>query len=776
MRSKRFLAVIASFALIALVAPAGQVAARQKQSHRKVGQDLLIGVDDSALLKAHKAQLAKLRARAIKHNRRITASGGYQKGDRLYWPAWDDTLDFPPYLKKYKLRGTSPHMELWVAAGKAKVADVTTIGTQYPAGDCRNDYPERIKVTNAQVNYFVDQFETNMYPTETALFSTPPNRNGSNADATLIVGKPKKNYGIGANYWKGKGQRIVTLVDNVRDDQFYDMDDSQDLSRIGGFFSTYLNDATDRNVMTIDSWNWIYGTTGTPPNDPVPGDVCASATADPFGYEGTFAHEFQHLLESYADADGEDSWIDEGMAEYAAYATGYVEPSAPMTDSRWHGFIQCFLGNVHQQTEFNPNPHEDCGPENSLTWWGDQDADNEFEILADYGAAFSLQLMLAEEYGEDAITFLHNHPADGLEGLQALLDNESAGVTAREKIHQWALMVLLDGLIDDGATVTGGTAADYQVDSLNMHMDLTREDAYAWPGSPPNGSDYVAARDGSGNFLSAADIDSITFAGDQEFPADPMEWTEDATGDEMGGAALAATDTGPEFDGTIARTVTVPADNATLTFDTKYDTEAEWDFFFVQVSADGGDTWTSLANEHTTSAFADGAYPTVQANVPGLTGTSGGGAPGSPEWVTETFDLSAYAGQEIVISFRYVTDWAFEGLGTWVDNVAVGGTTVSAGDDLEAWETQTQVNADDIEGGFTVQLVSYDASGAMIGQLPVDENFQGSLSGAALDAVIGTSEGTTVVALVMYDEDTEAVLRYAPYTLTVNGVTQPGGR
>jgi hypothetical protein len=31
------------------------------------------------------------------------------------------------------------------------------------------------------------------------------------------------------------------------------------------------------------------------------------------------------------------------------------------------------------------------------------------------------------------------------------------------------------------------------------------------------------------------------------------------------------------------------------------------------------------------------------------------------------------------------------------------------------------------------------------------------------------------VAVVAYDEPTELVQQYAPYTLTVNGVVQPGG-
>ena len=45
----------------------------------------------------------------------------------------------------------------------------------------------------------------------------------------------------------------------------------------------------------------------------------------------------------------------------------------------------------------------------------------------------------------------------------------------------------------------------------------------------------------------------------------------------------------------------MPSDDPTLTFATLYDTEIFWDYAFVQVSTDGGKTYKSLANEHTTS-------------------------------------------------------------------------------------------------------------------------------------------------------------------------------
>jgi hypothetical protein len=768
-------------AAIALMAPTAQVGAKQKQGSNKgrFGTDVRVGVDDSALFKAKALKLAKMKARAL--NRQAGGGArGYKVGDKRWWPAWDDTFDFPVYLKKYKLRAVGPHIEVWVAAGKTR--DGVSKGTWYPEGDCRNDYPDRIKVTNAQVKYFINEFETNMYPVESEIFSVPPARNGEHSDATLIVDHPKKDYGIGKNYYKGKGRRIVTLVDNVRDPHFYDTDDSQDLSRTAGFFSGYLNEATDRNVMTIDSWNWKYGLGENPPTNPVPGNVCESVVGDPFLYEEIFAHEYQHLLEYYADSDGEMSWIDEGMADYAAYATGYTDPSQQVNDADWDGHIQCFLGNIQMQSDSNPNPPEDCGPENSLTWWGDQDEDNEIEILADYGAAFMMQLMLAEEYGQEAITFLHNDAPDGLDALQALLDQFDPGTTSREKIHQWAVMVALDGVIDDGAVVNGGNAQDYQVDALHAYMDWTVEDAYSWPGAPPNGSDYVRARHNNGTFLNASEIDKIEFAGAKEFEPTPTEWVEDTPADWEGGSTLYSTAAPEEFDSAIAREVDVPQGNAVLTFDTKFDTEYQWDFGFVQVSDDGGETWKSLANEMTTSEYADGAYPTVQSNVPGFTGESGVAAaeqasdPEMAEWVSTSFSLAEYAGETVWLSFRYVTDWAFQDSGFWVDNVVVGDTTVSEGDDLGEWSSLTEVNPANVEG-FTVQLVTYtdDHTQAWVGELPLDVNFEGELSGAALDAVIGTSPNTTVLVLVMFDESTEEIFEYAPYELRVNNQLQPGG-
>ncbi|MFX0105829.1 MAG: hypothetical protein ACFE75_10080, partial [Candidatus Hodarchaeota archaeon] len=94
------------------------------------------------------------------------------------------------------------------------------------------------------------------------------------------------------------------------------------------------------------------------------------------------------------------------------------------------------------------------------------------------------------------------------------------------------------------------------------------------------------------------------------------------------------------------------------------DIEDYWDYGFVQVSEDGGETWTSLENMYTTYLHESLAMGTIVANLPGLTGWSG-------DWITMSFDISAYHGQEIMIAFRYMTDSYENYPGWWIKNVVI---------------------------------------------------------------------------------------------------------
>jgi hypothetical protein len=674
----------------------------------------------------------------------------YKIGDTKTWAGLDD-VEGAQYLKDYTLRAVGQNIEVWVASD----TDEVSTGIRFPEGDCRND--ERTQLTDQQLQELIDQYDTNMLPKESAAFSTAPPRDGTKATLPADLDLP-------ADYYKGAGNKVVTLVDNVRDANFYDQSlATGKVTYIAGFFAPLFNQVFDRNVMTIDAYDWIHRTGATPPDEPVEGNLCASKPARPYAYESTFAHEYQHLLESYQDP-AETSWINEGLSMYAEVVTGYATPDIPIDKVGTDAYIQCLLGNSETVTPANPNPRPG-GPENSLTVWGDQG--DESEILCDYGAAFSFMLYLDGRFGDAFLSELHRDKDQGLASVDKLLKAHGVTGGVRPLLHQWAAMIALDAPLEGKAKFYGGNRKDYSTPTLHAAVNWANDDAYATPGAPPNGSDYVRLRNAQGAFVNARDVHRIDFEGAANLPTTPVEWTVDANAPDHAGNPALYSGRGDNFDRAIIHPVTVPATNATLTFDARWDTEAGWDFGFVQVSTDNGATWTSLPATSTTSEHDPGALPTVVANLPGYSGDSAA-------WVPQTADLSAYAGRSVLLSFRYITDPNTGGDGFWVDNVAVGGTVLSDGSSLAGWRSASEVRPTPV-AGYTVQLVGYSSTGrapVFIEAMPLRDNRAVSivapwgLAGRGVDVV---------AAIVTYDEPTEAITAYAPYTLRVNGVVQPGG-
>jgi hypothetical protein len=157
---------------------------------------------------------------------------------------------------------------------------------------------------------------------------------------------------------------------------------------------------------------------------------------------------------------------------------------------------------------------------------------------------------------------------------------------------------------------------------------------------------------------------------------------------------------------------------AALTFKLSHDTEAEWDFVFVEANTDGTD-WTTLPDVNgnttqdtglscpgfpiTTVHPALARYMTYTGPAGGSgdpadctpTGTSGvwngatGNSGGFQDW---NIDLSAYVGKKVELSISYFSDAAVQGLGVFVDDVAVtaGAATVDSTSfegDLGGWVT-----------------------------------------------------------------------------------------
>jgi hypothetical protein len=783
------LAVLAAVSIAVGVAGAAQQSARPAkgigagqstnggiiEASRYLGRNSRVPVEVSGNKFVQMRKLIKQRRhlRALMKKQFRTFGTPAAVGDTRAWLALDDTLGF--YRKQFVLRKLSNNTEIWVAKDVPRILPGgTASGTNFLPGDCRNG--ERTTITNAQVDYLAQQFDDNILPKESVEFSVAPDRTGANETATATFGPTFQGVPIDPT---GAGQRTVVLIDNVRDDNFYDLNNTQGFSYIAGFFSPGLNALFDRNIMTVDAFDWLHRTGANPPHEPVAGNLCTSAPARPFLYEGVFAHEYQHLLESYADPD-EVNWVNEGLSDFAIDVTGYDFPERTVSQIGFDSHLQCFMGNLVTQTDANPNPRGG-GPENSLTRWSDQ---GDGEILCDYGAAFSFMEYLAGQYGTAFMSQLHHASGNGLLGLQQVLANRA---TSQQVVHRWAVAMAIDAVLDGGTALRDGVnPALYQIAAMHAGVNWDNADAYSTPGAPPNGSDYARLRNGSGAYLDAASINSISFEGDRNLPSLPVEWLVDANPFGHAGNAALYSGSGDSLDRAIVKSVAVPSGGSpALTFVSQWNTEVDslggWDYGFVQVSTDGGATYHSIACTDTSSNVNPGAIPTVQSNLPGFNGDSNG-------WRPESCSLAPYAGQTVLVAFRYVTDTNTRGSptgndrgvpdGWWVDDVAVGSTSLSDGSSLAGWQSPTQAHPIPVNG-FTVQLVAYSANSrtppAIIASLPLNSNFRGSLSGGALRGVI-RNQADVVAAIVMYDEPTEALTQYAPYTLRVNGVTQPGGR
>jgi hypothetical protein len=647
------------------------------------------------------------------------------------WIALDD-FNGILYRKDYTLRGVGSHIEAWVANDLA-----------FPAGDCRTQVATSTQITDAQITHLITEFDGNMYPKETATFSTPPDRDGTNA---LLGPDSKGNGGV----YTGGGEKTVALIDNVRDDNFYSFPAAP--TYIAGFFSSQFNELVDRNVMTVDAFDWLHRTTANPPDEPT-ADLCTSRPARPNLYEGTFAHEWQHLLHHYTDPF-ETTWVNEGLSDFAQTLTKYVDATATVFDRGADSHIYCFQGFGIVQTQFNPNPRDCGGPENSLNLWGEG---NPNAVLADYGNAYSLMLYLFDRYGTDIISRLHRDgDLQGLPSLEAALKAEGAS-SLYGVIHDFQSMTLLDKLVGDAkhSVVLGTSKRRVTSKSLRSSVNLANPSANSTPGAAPNGADYIALQDAKGNVLKGRDLRSLVFSGAKQLPPLPLAWTLVNDDPDRPGNSVLFSGNANNTDASAVTSVTVPAADPTLRFLAKYGAEFGFDYGYVSVSTDGGATYTTIPGDKTVDAPLG----------PGLNGTTTGFEP-------HAYDLSAYAGKTVLISIRYVSDGGVNEGGLLVDDITVGGTLVSDGSSLAPFKSLTQVHPIDVHN-WNVRLVGMD-EGKVPVALQVEFNGKDSLSLSRAQLAVA-SPFDKVVAIVAYDEPTEQVQQYAPYTLTVNGVFQPGG-
>jgi len=532
--------------------------------------------------------------------------------------------------------GEYPNMTLRACEGNVEIWVQDYL--LFPEGDPRNEDPYNLAITNEMCEYLADEFNNVIYPTDTTYFGAPEDRDGTNTIFELL-GWPSYTWDWIAT---DNPQRVILKVLNYRDDNYYDPTYPY---YVAGFYSsTYTRVYYKRNMIHIDAWRWWQrlGPEGTQwfPERP---DLTVTR---PYVYDSTVAHEYQHNIHRDWNPDS-PSFMNEGCSMYAEILCGY--------GVSW-SHVNSYL----------------YTPDNSLTVWGDQ---GDINILADYGAATLWAIYLSDHYGGPAILsryVLAGIP--GIEGVDAAL--EYLGYTQRfeDVYHDWRIANLIHtdkvGKVStpqyDYVTIDLGGPEAIPARTYDIKTPLV---------SPRTGTSFgptitILGYNTGVYKIGSYGSDYIKFTRLN----DRLEPILTFDGDDVAGVGWVRTEdklwystmSGALEDISIIGTFDLPGAPVTLTFDTYFDIEKGWDFGFVQVSTDGGITWISLPDEEgrTTYDYDPGAHPDIIANLPGFTGSSDG-------WVTESFDLSDYADMTVMLRFRYMTDWAVQYPGWWVDNIAI---------------------------------------------------------------------------------------------------------
>ena len=537
------------------------------------------------------------------------SSSTYNIMDTKMWLSLDDWNGFYffDFFERWDV-GTSDNTEIWIQ-----------IDRSWPDPDPHEPdraYPE---ITADQVAQLLLEFDSNIYETVTGYFGTPDHHDGA---FSLL-----EAWGyVPPGYYSSPEGKNVILVSNVQDENYY----TDFPYYIAGFYSSTFEGYFDRNIISIDSYQWE--------------ERVGPDGARPYLYEGVIAHEYQHLV--HADHNpGDPSFMNEGCSMFAEYLSGY--------GVAW-GDINSYMAT----------------PDNSLTEWGDQGGIN---ILADYGVALLWAVYLNDRFGPEFLGDFVAAGVPGVAGLELLI----APYSFDEIYRDWRIANLIDSESPGGGrynyetidlhgpdadpirvyeikkaypTHVFGTSFGTTITTLGYDTGISEVSAY--------GSDYINLHNPPvGHFESFFEFDGDDTAG-------VPSWVLDVDQNGDGDADWYSTTAGDEADLSLLTAVDLTGiANPILAFDTYYDIEPFWDYGFVQVSTDDGATWTSVANAYTTMDHDPDAYPEIIANLPGITGSSGG-------WINMNFDLSAYTGG-ILLSFRYMTDWAFNEAGWWIDNVQV---------------------------------------------------------------------------------------------------------
>lgn len=393
-------------------------------------------------------------------------------------------------------------------------------------------------------------------------------------------------------------------------------------------------------------------------------------------YDATLAHEFQHMIHWHHDRN-EDTWVNEGLSVLAEYMNGFS-----VTDA-----ISAYLRQ----------------PDTQLTTWAIEDEPS----APYYGASYLFMAYFLERFGSEAIKALVQSEMNGRAGFDEVLARLGFSERFDDLFADWVIANYLDD-----HTLEGGRYGYRELElekpaAENQH----REYPIAGSGTVHQyGADYIV-------LSSESEVDLVVeFAGETT--------TRLAALTPHSGRWMWWSHRGDDSHCTLSHSFDLsPVSHASLSVWMWYDLEPDWDYAYISVSTDGGKTWKLLEGPHTTRTNPNG-----NSLGPAYTGKSGGGD--IPQWVEEQVDLTAYAGQPIMLRFDVVTDDAVNHPGLFLDDIAIPeiGYFEDAETGAGGWKAAGFVRTDNVlPQRYLVQLILLEDGHPRIIRSKWDERQSGSL-------------------------------------------------
>jgi immune inhibitor A len=360
---------------------------------------------------------------------------------------------------------------------------------------------------------------------------------------------------------------------------------------------------------------------------------------DSTAFAGELAHEYQHLIHWHLNPN-QDLWLNEAMGELAIF----LQTSTDTESIHSTGNLQAFAERPYIQLTSRP----------ARSYADDR------RIFAHYGSERLFAVYLLEQFGPRFIKDKVNNPAPGVIGLQKEMDRLPGNLLFKDVFATWLVANLINW--PDLAQGQFGYQEIRPAPPVYEVIRATREQKVADRLLPYGARYYQIQGDGPVN---------ITFRG--------STLARLMSGDPPSGRYVWYSNRGDETEFSLTRPFDLTnLPSATLKFKIWYDLEEYYDFGYVQVSTDGGETWKILDTQHGTDH-----NPRNTSYGRGYTGTT-------LQWQQESLDLTPYVGNEILIRFHVITDFTTNQEGLQLDDIEIPeiGFFDSAEDDAAGWEAR----------------------------------------------------------------------------------------